>query len=95
MVCPGWSHLILMKFTLGEEIQVNVMIIATKTCSHCKNLSNELNDIGIEHKILFAEDEPDLCQELSIRHSPNLVVDGTVVFRSQPAEAELRRYFKC
>lgn len=74
---------------------MDVFIIATKICSHAPNLSNELNDIGIDHRILYAEDEPELCKKLMIRHSPNLVVDGNVIFRHQPAEDELRNYFKC
>jgi len=72
---------------------MDVMIIATKGCSHCKNLSRELNDIGIEHEVKYAEDVPEICQSLNIRHSPNLVVDGFVIFRKQPTETELREFF--
>jgi len=72
---------------------MDVVIIATRSCSHCQNMTKELQDIGVEHRILFAEEEPELCQSLSIRHSPNLVVDGEVVFRRQPSEQELREYF--
>ncbi len=71
------------------------MIIATRGCSHCSNFSKELDDLGIAHKVKYAEDEPELCQKLTIRHSPNLVVDGEVIFRSQVDETELRKYFKC
>lgn len=72
---------------------MEVMIIATKTCTHCPNLSRELNDLGIEHTIVYAEDDPGLCQKLGIRHSPNLVVDGEVQYRRQPTEQELRQLF--
>lgn len=72
---------------------MNVQIIATKGCSHCKNLSKSLADLGIEHTVLLAEEEIELCQKLAIRHSPNLVVDGEVIFRRQPTEAELRKCF--
>ncbi len=74
---------------------MDVMIIATSGCSHCTNLSKELDDLGIAHKLVFAEDEVELCQKLAIRHSPNLVVDGEVVFRKQPTENELRDFFNC
>lgn len=74
---------------------MEVMIIATNGCSHCKNLSKELDDIGIKHRLIFAEEETDLCEKLAIRHSPNLVVDGEVIFRRQPTEKELREYFNC
>lgn len=72
---------------------MDVIIIATRSCSHCQDMTKELQDIGVEHRILYAEEEPELCQSLSIRHSPNLVVDGEVVFRRQPSEQELREYF--
>lgn len=74
---------------------MEVMIIATSGCSHCVNLSKELDDIGIEHRVVYAEDEMELCQKLAIRHSPNLVVDGEVIYRRQPTEHELREYFNC
>ena len=73
---------------------MDVVLIATKDCTHCKNFSRELDDIGIEHQVKYAEDIPEICQSLNIRHSPNLVVDGFVVFRKQPTESELRKFFK-
>jgi len=73
---------------------MNVMIIATKGCSHCQNFSRELDDIGIEHEVKYAEDIPKICQSLNIRHSPNLVVDDFVIFRKQPTEIELREFFE-
>jgi len=69
---------------------MNVLIIATKGCSHCGDLSKELNDLGIEHKLVYAESEPELVEKYSIRHSPNLIVDEEVKFRRQPTEQELR-----
>jgi len=76
---------------------MEIMIVATKGCSHCKNFSRELDDIGIgiEHSVVYCDDEPELVQKLGIRHSPNLIVAGEVVFRRQPTEGELREYFKC
>jgi len=72
---------------------MEVMIIATAGCSHCVNLSKELDELGIEHRVVHVEDESELCQKLAIRHSPNLVVDGEVVFRYQPTERELKEFF--
>lgn len=70
-----------------------VKLIATKLCTHRPNLEHELRDLGIHYELVFVEDEPELAQHYGIRHSPNLVVDETVVFRGQPSEAELRDYF--
>ena len=74
---------------------MNVMILATKDCSHCKNFSRELDDIGITHQVHYCDEEPELVERYGIRHSPNLIVDDEVVFRRQPTEHELREYFNC
>ncbi len=72
---------------------MEVVVLATRGCSHCKNMSKELDDLEIHHNILYVEDEPELCRKLNIRHSPNLIVDGEVVFRRQPTEQELKALF--
>lgn len=72
---------------------MDVMIIATKACTHCKNLEKELECLHIPYRLCFVEDCADLVQKFSIRHSPNLIVDDEVVFRKQPTEVELRAYF--
>ena len=72
---------------------MDVMIIATKACTHYKNLGKELECLRIPYRVCFLEDCPDLVQKFSIRHSPNLVVDDEVVFRKQPTEVELHAYF--
>lgn len=69
---------------------MNVMILATRNCSHYPNLSRELDDLGIGHEITFVEDRPKLAEQYAIRHSPNLLVDGKVVCRGQPSERQLR-----
>ncbi|MFV2004178.1 MAG: thioredoxin family protein [Gammaproteobacteria bacterium] len=72
---------------------MKVLILATKGCSHCKNFSRELDDIDIEHQVLYCDDEPELVDKYCVRHSPNLIVDGEVVFRRQPTERELKQFF--
>ena len=74
---------------------MNVMIIATKDCSHYTNLQKELNELGIEFRLVYAEDAPELVQRYGIRHSPNLIVDDVVKFRRQPNEHELRECLGC
>ncbi|MGB7932354.1 MAG: hypothetical protein WCH04_09020 [Gammaproteobacteria bacterium] len=49
------------------------MIIDTKGCSHFENLAKELDEPGVEYRVFFAEDEPELVQKYGIRHSPNLI----------------------
>lgn len=69
---------------------MEVMIIATRGCTHCANLSRELDDLNVKHRLIYAEDEPALVEKYAIRHSPNLIVDDEVRFRRQPTEHELR-----
>jgi len=71
------------------------MIIATKDCTHCTNLTKELDDLGVKYRLIYAEDEPELVQKYAIRHSPNLIVDDEVKFRRQPTEHELRACLNC
>ena len=72
---------------------MDVMILATKACSHRVNIEKELNCLDIPYRVCFVEDCADLVQKYSIRHSPNLIVDDEVVFRKQPTEEELHSYF--
>ena len=72
---------------------MDVLIIATKACTHRMNLEQELDGMQIEHRVCFVEDCPDLVHRFGIRHSPNLVVDDELVFRKQPTEVELHAYF--
>jgi len=74
---------------------MDVMIIATKDCSHYANLAKELDELGVEYRVLFVEDEPELVRKYGIRHSPNLIVDDEVKFRRQPTENELRECLNC
>ena len=75
------------------EVVVDVMIIATKDCTHRLNLEKELEHLSIPYRVCLVEDCDDLVQKFGIRHSPNLIVDDEVVFRKQPTELELYTYF--
>lgn len=72
---------------------MDVIIIATKDCTHRLDLEKELDCLHIPYRVCFVEECPDLVQKFSLRHSPNLIVDDEVVFRKQPTEKELRAYF--
>ncbi len=73
---------------------MDVTIIATKSCIHRPNLEKALQNLNIPYALVYVEDQPELAAKLGIRHSPNLVVDGEVVFRHQPSDGELRQYIK-
>ncbi len=72
---------------------MNVIIIATKTCSHRPTLERELQELKIPHQVMYVEDHPDLVEKYHIRHSPNLLVGDEVAFRGQPTEGEIQAYF--
>ncbi len=72
---------------------MDVIIIATKACTHRPHLEKELEHLRIAYRVCFVEDHADLVEKFSIRHSPNLIVDDEVIFRKQPTELELREYF--
>ena len=72
---------------------MDVIIIATKACTHRPNLEKELEHLRISYRVCFVEDHADLVEKFSIRHSPNLIVDDEVIFRKQPTETELHAFF--
>ncbi len=72
---------------------MNVIIIATKTCSHRPIMERELQELGIEYNVVYVEEDPNIVTRYSIRHSPNLVIDDEVVCRGVPTEGELKVLF--
>lgn len=72
---------------------MDVVIIATRACTHRKNLEEELEQLQIPYRVCFVEDRADLVQKFGIRHSPSLVVDDQIVFRNQPTKEELHAQF--
>ncbi len=70
-----------------------VQLLVTKTDFCIPNLICELKFVGIDYKIEYIEDHPELVSANHIRHSPNIFVDGELVFRSQPTTSELQAYF--
>lgn len=72
---------------------MEVKIIATRSCSHRPDLERELRDLKVPYEVIYVEDCPEMVARYGIRHSPNLVVDDQVVFRSLPSEDELRALF--
>ena len=72
---------------------MKVTIVVTKTCRHCAVLQQYLKDHDISCDIKYLEDNPQLCTEHNISRSPNIMVDGEVIFRGMPSISELNEYF--
>lgn len=67
-----------------EVHNVNVLLIATKTCTHRPNLERELRDLSIEYRFVIGKDESETAQKYAIRRSPVLAVNDEVVFSGHP-----------
>lgn len=72
---------------------MTVQLLVTKTDFNLPNLEREFQDLGIDYKVEYVEEQPEMVSVLNIRHSPNIIVDGELVFQRQPSESELRVYF--
>jgi len=70
---------------------VQILVTQTDFCIH--NLECEFQTVGVDYQIDYIEDHPELVSKNCIRHSPNIFVDGKLVFRHQPTTSELQAYF--
>ncbi len=76
---------------------MNVLILATKNCSHRTILEKNLNDLGVKYQTTYVEDDPETMEKYQIQNSPNLILNGEVVFRASPTKSlpsneELKNY---
>lgn len=76
---------------------MDVVILATKDCSHRPMLEKKLNEMNVDYDLKFVEDDSKVVTEYQIRSSPNLIIDDKVVFRaspdtSLPTDEELKNY---
>lgn len=72
---------------------MKLQLLVTKTDFCLPNLEKELIHLGFAYEILFIEEQPGLVAKHNIRHSPNLLLNGELIFRHQPTETELKNYF--
>ena len=75
---------------------MNVIIVATKTCSHRPILERQLRELEVPYTVQFVEDHPEIVQKHDIYQSPNLLVDDQIVFRKRgdgplPSPSELKQ----
>ena len=72
---------------------MNVELAVTRSCHHFPILEKELKELGIPYSIRFVEDDAELQRKYDIKASPNILVDGELVFRGMPSITELRDFF--
>ena len=63
-----------LKRAAGEGREV--IMIATRTCTNCKQAGELLDKAGIPYTKLLAEENGDLVKEYGIRLSPTLIIRG-------------------
>ena len=72
---------------------MDVQLLVTHTDSCLPGLKRKLEDVGINYSVEYVEENLDLVESNHIRHSPNILINGSLIFRSQPTTAELRTFF--
>lgn len=72
---------------------MNIQLLVTKTDFNLPNIEKELEHLGVNYRVKYIEDHPELVNQLNIRHSPNIIIDGQLAFQRQPSESELKEYF--
>lgn len=77
---------------------MEVLILATKDCNHRPQVEEQLKRMNISYNVKYVDEHPELVKKLKAHSSPNIIVDGKVVFRanherSLPTEGELEVIF--
>ena len=72
---------------------MHVQILVTHTDFCLPNLKRELDGVGINYSVEYIEENPELVANHHIRHSPNILINGSLIFRTQPSAGELRTFF--
>lgn len=72
---------------------MDVQLLVTKNDFSTANIESEFRNIGVAYHIDYIENHPELVKSHQIRHSPNILVNGNMLFRFQPAPQQLRNYF--
>lgn len=69
---------------------MKVAVVVTRTCHHRPVLEQHLKDLGIPYEVRYAEDDPEFMRKYDIQCSPNLMVDGEILYRRMPTLEELK-----
>lgn len=66
---------------------MEILILATKDCSHRPILEKRLQEMDVNYKVEYVEDEPEEMKKYQIHNSPNIIVNGNLVFRASPNQS--------
>ena len=73
---------------------MKIELAVTRSCHHRPILEAELKKMGLPYSIRYLEDDAELQQKFRLRGSPNVLVNGELVFRGMPDVSELKTYLK-
>ncbi len=65
---------------------MKITIVATKTCNHRPLVEQQLQDAGLQYKLQYFEDHPELIEKYSLKTSPVLLVNDEVVSVGIPSQ---------
>ncbi|KOH43718.1 thioredoxin family protein [Sunxiuqinia dokdonensis] len=68
---------------------MEIIIAATKTCTHRPKLEEQLQDAGLQYELLYFEDHPELIETYKLKTSPLLIVDDKVVSIGMPEHSQI------
>jgi glutaredoxin len=72
---------------------MDVIIAVTKSCQHCSILQRELDEMQVPYRIHYLEEHSEWVDKFGLKGSPNIIVDGELIFRKMPEIKDLRLYF--
>lgn len=73
---------------------MDVIIAVTRSCQHCPILKRELDHMNIPYRVHYLEEHPEWVEKFDLKGSPNVIVDGELIFRKMPGLSEFRDYFR-
>jgi predicted thioredoxin/glutaredoxin len=68
---------------------MEIIIAATKSCNHRPILEQELKDAGLDYKVMFYEEHPEIFEKFNLKTSPLLICDGELVSEGMPEHTKI------
>lgn len=65
---------------------MKITILATKGCNHRPKLEEQLQDNGLQYKLKYFEDHPELVETYQLKRSPILLVNDEVASVGMPGQ---------
>ena len=72
---------------------MDVQLLVTKNDFSTSNIESEFQNMGVAYHVDYIENHADIVQSHHIRHSPNILINGNLLFRNQPGPQQLARFF--